>query len=37
MKDSKYKFRREEIEFCGHIISNGKVCLMPAKVEVINN
>jgi hypothetical protein len=37
MKGSKCKFGREEIKFCGHIIGNGKVHLMPAKVEAINN
>jgi hypothetical protein len=36
-KGSKCEFRREEIEFYSHIIGNGKVHLMPAKVEAINN
>jgi hypothetical protein len=36
-KGSKYEFGREEIEFYSHIISNGKVRLMPAKVKAINN
>jgi hypothetical protein len=37
VKGSKCEFGREEIKFCGHIIGNRKVCLMPAKVEAINN
>jgi hypothetical protein len=34
-KPSKCKFAMDELEFCGHIVGNGQVKPIPAKLEVI--